>query len=98
MARTQPDILLTNNDLQVTAGGDWATGESTAEHQKQLILAGKGDFKENPTVGVGVLTYIDDDPGMGALAREISTEFIRDGMTVQKVNVTQTKIETNANY
>lgn len=97
MAKRQLDILLTDGDATI-ANGDFACGESTAEHQRQLILAAKGDYKQNPTIGVGVLAYIDDDPGMQELANEIATEFTGDGMTVQEVNVTSTRIETKANY
>lgn len=98
MAKQMNDIGLVEDDLQ-TAAGDFVVAESTLQHQRQLIANNKGDFKEQPTICVGAYSYIDDEPGYGALAREISKEYSRDNLTINSINVTQAGvIQTDAVY
>lgn len=99
MARRQIDIALSDNDLHITAGGDFAAVESSKEHMRQLVQNGKGDFKENPAICVGAEQYIDDDGGFGALVTEISRQFSGDGMAVQLVSINANgTIESKAEY
>jgi len=101
MAKLMNDISLIESgvgeDLAVVAG-DFAIVESTAMHQRQLILDSKGDFKQNPTIGVGAFGYIDDE-GPNDLIRAISVEFARDGMDVASVGLLPSgNIQTDAFY
>ncbi|WP_291122798.1 hypothetical protein [Flavobacterium sp. UBA6046] len=92
------DILLDDTlDLQIV-DGDFVIGESTAQHQKLLILADKGEFKDVPMRGVGARRFLEDsDPSN--LAREIRTEFVADGMTVSKIQIaSDLTIQVDANY
>ncbi|GAA4465249.1 hypothetical protein GCM10023093_17070 [Nemorincola caseinilytica] len=104
MAKRMMDIALDNeadDDMLITGpadDGDLAVIESTREHQRQLLLNNKGDFKENPTVCVGVINYIDDEEDTGALMREIAAQYALDGMTVQKVIREAGDIVSNAEY
>jgi hypothetical protein len=70
----------------VLEDGDFLLTESTAEHQQQLIVNNKGDFKQNPTICVGALNYMDDE-NFQELVRNISIEFTRDGMDVISVQL-----------
>ena len=79
-------------DLSVVSG-DFLCAESTAQHQRQLILNNKGDFKQNPTIGVGAFDYMNDE-NYQELMRAISIEFTRDGMDVQSVVLSQAGIVT----
>lgn len=82
------DILLDENlDLSIV-GGDFAVGESSAQHQTTLILSEKGEFKEVPMRGVGSKRYLEDH-SPDNLAREIRTEFSLDGMTVNKIIIAE---------
>ncbi|NDD53197.1 oxidase [bacterium] len=74
-----------DNDLQI-AGGDWVVDESTAQHQKALIVDSKGDWKQQPTVGVGAFRFLNDE-GSGGLLQEVSMQFIKDGMTIVGVGI-----------
>ena len=86
MARQMMDIGLNNTgDLNII-NGDFLVTESTAQHQRQLIMNNKGDFKQKPTIGVGAFEYFDDE-GMQELIRAISVEFTRDGMDVQSIRL-----------
>lgn len=70
-------------DLEVK-DGDFTVVESTAQHQRQLILNGKGDFKESPTICVDAFAFLNDDDPNGLL-RAIAQEFAKDGMDVARV-------------
>lgn len=86
MATQMMDIALdAGYDLAFEAG-DFTIKESTPEHQQQLILNNKGDFKQNPTIAVGALNYLDDE-NFQELIRNISIEFTRDGMDVISVQL-----------
>jgi len=89
MARQMQDIKLAGvitggyevgEDLAIAAG-DFVNVESTAQHQRQLIMNNKGDFKQNPTICVGAFTYVDDEGGQGVV-RDIVQQFMQDGMEV----------------
>jgi len=92
------DIALDGTeDLNIIAG-DFTSVESTAQHQRQLLLNNKGDFKQNPTICVGAFDYLDDE-GIEDLIRAISIEFARDGMDVKNVQLLNDgTIETDAYY
>ncbi len=88
MAKLMIDIQLgEDEDLSILAG-DFQVAESTAQHQQQLLLNTKGDFKESPTVCVGVFTYLNDERFQG-LMRAINVEFSRDGMEVHEVSLSK---------
>ncbi len=92
MAKQMKDHTLqdgtTTDDLAMTHG-DIAIIESTAEHQRQLLLNDKGDYKQNPTTCIGLYNYIDDE-GLQALARDVAVAFAQDGMTVNNIQLVPT--------
>lgn len=92
------DILLNKeNDLEVI-NGDFVTGDSSGQNQKLLLLTDKGEWKQNPTVGVGVEGFLLDEDVDG-LFREIRAQFTSDGMKVKAMNVLESgKLNIDANY
>lgn len=83
-------------DIKHTESGDIDFGagdllyvESTHQHQKDILVSGKGHYKETPELGVNVLDYINDTEPEN-LYRSIRKEFTRDGMKVTKVSMDQT--------
>jgi hypothetical protein len=98
MAREMKDISLDEGDDLLIDSGDLLMVESTAAHQRQLLLNNKGDFKENPTICAGVFNYLNDENFEGMI-RAINVEFCRDGMTVSDIKLNRDgSIETNAVY
>ncbi|MES2238853.1 MAG: hypothetical protein V4497_01210 [Bacteroidota bacterium] len=92
------DILLDEDMDVLIADGDFVVNESTAQHQKILILSDKGEFKEIPMRGVGARRYLEES-NPSNLAREIRTEFSTDGMIVNKIQIaTDLSIQIDANY
>jgi hypothetical protein len=92
------DLKLTENcDLEI-ANGDFIISESTAQHQKILILADKSELKEVPMRGVGSKRYLEDS-APDRLAREVRQEFSIDGMTVNDIKIDENlKINIEAFY
>lgn len=92
------DFLLDDDfDLQIS-NGDLFCGESTAQHQKTLILSAKTEFKEVPMRGVDAQKYLEEHTPDN-LAREIRTEYAADGMTVNKIQIaSDLSIQVDANY
>lgn len=98
MAREMMDIGLNEEEDLYLAGGDIVVEESTAQHQKQLLLNNKGDYKENPTICAGAFTYLNDEHYQG-LIRAVNIEFSRDGMEVASVQLRKDgTIESNSVY
>lgn len=65
------DILLNDSNELITIGGDFAIGQSDQQHVKHIIEAFKGEYKANPLVGFGVISYLKRD-------NKIESEFRRD--------------------
>lgn len=85
MVKQMNDISLsTGEDLFITAG-DFAIVESTSQHQQELLLTSKGDWKENPLVGIGIEEYFDDEAAQNII-RAIAQQFMADGMEVLDLN------------
>jgi hypothetical protein len=97
MAFKPGDILidLTDYDLQIV-NGDFKIGDATAQHQECLLLAGKGDYKCEPLIGVDVFKHLNDHSN--TLNRDVRIEFVKDGMTVNSVNTLNNKLEIDASY
>lgn len=90
------DLKLTDLDLTI-AGGDFVTGESTYDHQQVLLLADKGQLKQNPAMGVGIRHYLEDYTAE-RLAAAIRTQFTKDGMSVEKIEFNEAKAIIDAYY
>jgi hypothetical protein len=91
------DLLFTpNGDLDL-GSNDLRYGESTDQHQRDILLARKGDYKMAPTVGVGVLDYLlDHTPD--EMQRDIRQQFYQDGMTVNKITFLNGLLTLDAPY
>lgn len=91
------DILLNEDFDLLIENGDLVIGESTNQHQQLLLLTKKGDWKENPTVGVGLAGYLKDDADSDLLGA-IRTEFEKDGMTVNSIELKNEDFIIDAHY
>ncbi|MDR3286869.1 MAG: hypothetical protein LBT27_05460 [Prevotellaceae bacterium] len=72
-------------------------GDVTLQNQQCLLLAEKGEIKEYPLLGVGIKNYLDDD-GVENLTRAIRTEFVKDGIKVNKISFENSNIKIDAKY
>ena len=79
------DILIdNNNDLRLSADGDFEIGYSDNQQQMAILTTEKGEWKEHPEVGVGIAQMLADD-----LYTEMLIEVIKqleyDGMQINDV-------------
>lgn len=91
------DLLLDINMELDIKNGDFVTGESTEQNQKLLLLTNKGEWKQNPLVGIGVESFLKDDDAAGLLA-EIKAQFEKDGMEVHNINFENGNLNIDATY
>ncbi|AUS06473.1 oxidase [Pseudotamlana carrageenivorans] len=79
------DILIDTNNELIIENGDFVIGLSDEQHQKHIIIANKGEYKESPEVGVGIQQMLNNDEFTASLI-EIKKQLEYDGMTVNNVS------------
>jgi hypothetical protein len=91
------DIALTPDLDMKVADGDLVTEENLKQAQQLLLVTNKGEWKQHPTAGVGVVNYL-ETASAGELSREIREQFSRDGMKVSSVKISGTTLEVEATW
>lgn len=81
------DILLDENYAVRIEGGDLLVGESTKQHQNLLLISNPGEWKQNPTIGIGIGTYLLDDAPISDLKAAIQKGFENDGMIISVLRI-----------
>lgn len=94
-------------DLQVSSARDalgliaqgLEVGDTTCQNQAIILQANKGEFKEYPTLGVGISGMANDHETTG-WTREISLQLEAEGMRVNDVDIdiTNNKLLIDAEY
>jgi|AMZC01.1.fsa_nt_AMZC01002902.1_16 hypothetical protein len=84
------DILLDSmNDLAVK-NGDFDIQHSDIQNVSLLMISEKGDFKESPAVGIGLVKYL-DSPFSGKqrlqFIREVTLQIEADGGTNTEIQM-----------
>lgn len=91
------DIILDDNyDIRMV-NGDLDIGLSDSQQAQLLLHSSPGEWKGNPTHGVGITQYIEHHD-KGQLARRIQTELTADGMRVNNININNANINIDAAY
>lgn len=90
-------ILIDDNGNIVVRSGSLAIGETTSQNQRIILEAEKGEIKEDPLLGVGVSSYLDDDD-TSAFLREVRTNLRRDGQKVHSCKFVDGKLQLDAGY
>jgi len=91
--------ILYNSDLDLDIrNGDFVTGFSDLQHQEILLMNNRGTFKEFPDTGVDAFGFLQDNDYRSLLA-EIRSQFIADGMSVNKITLTDSgQLNIDASY
>ena len=98
MAVDQQDILMGSDFDLLMPGGDIVYGDSVALHQKNILLASKGSYKQSPLVGVDMFMWLNDERPEDMM-REIRLQFTKDGMTVKRLSITPpSQVAIDADY
>ncbi len=74
-------------------------GATTFQNQALILQASKGEFKEYPTLGVGISDILGDNEATG-WKREIALQLEADGMKVKAVelDLKNNKLTIDAKY
>lgn len=76
------DFLLDETNDMSLNNGDFALGDASLQHQNHILMAQKGEYKESPEIGVGILTeLLNENPR--ELLTQIRKNFEYDGMKVK---------------
>ena len=93
------DFLLGDDEDLTIVDGDFEFGESTEEHQRDILLATKGSIRQFPAMGVGIRQELLNDASHDDLRRTIQMELERDGMGVERLRVDEDGfVEIQAKY
>ena len=76
--------------------GDLVIGDSTRQHQLDLLYANEGDYKEFPVTGVGIDSFLNDNDKTDMI-RKIRQQFTLDTMKVVKITA-GSNLNIDANY
>ena len=79
------DYISDDNLDLIIRNGDFVVSESTQKHQRDLLLANKGEYKQNPTIGVGIDTFLLSEKNRDDVEAEVTSEFENDGMRIRRL-------------
>lgn len=83
------DILVDENNEIIIVNGDFALGESDHQHVKHIVEAFKGEYKANPLVGFGVISYLKRDEKIESeFRRDLKIQLENDGYADAKIDLT----------
>jgi len=76
--------------------GDFVVGDSTFRHQADLLEAAEGEYKQYPTVGVGLNEFLNDE-NPAEMLRKIRIQFVRDGLNITELSSAE-QLKISAEY
>lgn len=105
MAKDKGIQLTSDTDLVISLKKDennkilsgLSIGNTLYQNQYLILNSQKGEFKEHPVVGVGISDMSSDDE-LNVWRREIREQLSADGMRVERLNITESKMELKATY
>lgn len=74
-----------NGDIDIL-NGDFLIGDATLQHQKHILIAQKGEYKEHPEIGVGIANALNDENPRQILT-QIRRNYEYDGMQVNTLEI-----------
>lgn len=83
-------------DLELS-GGQMAVGDVTEQNQSLLLITRRGEWKENPRIGVGIDDILNDHD-LEQWKRLIADALEQDGQIIEKLELTTDKLSLKARY
>ncbi|MDR3350354.1 MAG: hypothetical protein LBN98_01735 [Prevotellaceae bacterium] len=90
-------VIQVQRDAQGKIISGLSIGPVTYQNQALLLLAHKGEFKEHPTVGVGIGGMVNDDD-FALWKREIANQIEGDGQRITRLSLGEKGLVLEANY
>ncbi len=94
----QDILLFDDNDLAIGPNGDFVVDFSDDQHIKLILESGRGDWRQNPQVGVNIRQLLSEDAAPTFLKHEVQKQLEADGATVNKVDVETGNMKIDARY
>lgn len=91
------DIYLNDTFEPIVENGDFAVAPNLNQAQALLLQTNKGEWKQHPTMGVGVPNFLETF-NMYELSREIREQFSKDGMKVNRVQINGTTLNVETEW
>lgn len=91
------DIYLNDTFEPIVENGDFAVAPNLNQAQALLLQTNKGEWKQHPTMGVGVPNFLETF-NMSELSREIREQFSKDGMKVNRVQINGTTLNVETEW
>jgi hypothetical protein len=88
----------TTGDLRIE-DGDFVTGESTAQHIRDLLITQKGQYRLHPDAGIGIDNFLNEDLNKDELEAAIQAGITNDGASITRLVIhTANDFDIVANY
>jgi len=82
------DFLLDDNNSPQCEGGDFVCGDADQQNVDLLMISAKGEFKESPNVGCGLIHWLKKpDSQLRSMRREITAQLGADGYKASNFDV-----------
>lgn len=80
------------NDI-VVRNGSLALSETSEQNAQLIVCANKGEFKEFPQLGVGIINFLKTTNSEKTMLREIKVQLALDGIKDAKISFNNSQIK-----
>ncbi len=81
------DILVDSNNDLLIENGDFVIDSSDIQHVDHIITAQKGEYKETPQLGFGVINYLKSNTTKTKFKRNLRVQLNFDGYQNPKIDL-----------
>ncbi len=82
------DILTNDTHELEVVNGDFIIGQSDQQHVQHIIEAQKGEYKNSPLVGFGIINFVKRDEKIASeFKRDLKIQLENDGYTNPSINL-----------
>lgn len=89
------DIMLDSDFVPIIENGDWKVDESGQQHIEHLLLIDKGQLRQYPKLGVGLVRQINGPFLAVQIKRLIQVTLQADNWTIYNIQVVKGSSEEN---
>lgn len=75
-----------NDDLEIRSG-DLLLEESEQQHIKDIVEANKGEYRQNPLVGVAILNVLNGSETIDSISKRIALQLEFDNFNVEEISL-----------
>ena len=84
---TYKDLIVDETGDLIIVNGDVKIDESDTQHVDHIVVADKGQFRQFPLIGVGILRMVNGSPNPQELKQQIKLQLESDGYNVRQITI-----------